>query len=144
MAEPFATTADLEAAWRSLSTEETTRAEYLLGKASRQIRNRAPRIDARLDADPPTLDIDLVKDIVCDMVRRTMEAEASAPAGPPIESYQQGVDIFQRSYKYANPTGDMYMTKAEKKDLGIGVQRAATIPMYTVPTVDDDTPWWVT
>ena len=126
--EPFADVAYLQQAWRTLTPSEQSRATYLLGKASRQIRRRAPGIDDRIGPEGD-LDGDLVRDIVCDMVRRTMEAEDTAPGTPPVETYQTSVGPFQDSYKFANPTGDMYLTKSEKRDLGIGAQRAFSVSL---------------
>ncbi|MDO5500957.1 MAG: Gp19/Gp15/Gp42 family protein [Propionibacteriaceae bacterium] len=131
MLEPFADTVTLEAAWRPLSEAETQRATYLLAKASRELRALAPTIDARIEAG--SLDPDLVADVVCAMVQRVMEsAEVQLPV-PGLETWQTSVGPFQDSFKFSSPTGNMYLTKAEKRLLGIGAQVAAMVPMYRVP-----------
>lgn len=144
MAEPFATAEDLENAWRPLSDTEKTRATYLLGKASRQLRAEASTLDVRtvLAPDGPDyLDPDLVKDVVCAMVKRVMEAEASGMnAGGPVESWQTSVGPFQDSFRYSNPTGDMYLTKAERRLLGVGGQAVFTVSM--APPVPVTPYWW--
>jgi len=143
MAEPFATVVDLEEAWRPLSADEQKRATYLLGKASRQLRAEASDLDARTvlaPEDPDYLDPALVKDVVCAMVKRVMEAEASGlSAGGPVESWQTSVGPFQDSFRYTNPTGDMYLTKAEKRLLGVGGQAVFTVSMAPPEPV---APYW--
>jgi hypothetical protein len=44
---------------------------------------------------------------------------------------QETTGPFSRSFNYSNPTGDLYLTKAERRLLGGGVQRAGSID--TVP-----------
>ena len=144
MTEPFATAEDLQDAWRPLSESEKNRAIYLLGKASRQLRAEAPTLDARTALpliDPDYLDREIVKDVACAMVKRVMEAEASGlNAGGPVESWQTSVGPFQDSFRYTNPTGDMYLTKAEKRLLGVGGQAAFTVSM--APPVPANPYWW--
>ena len=144
MADPYASVTDLEQAWRPLSDTEKTRATYLLGKASRQLRAEAPDLDARTllaPDDPDYLDRELVKDVVCAMVKRVMEAEASGlNAGGPVESWQTSVGPFQDSFRYTNPTGDMYLTKAEKRLLGVGGQTVFTVSM--APPAPTNPYWW--
>lgn len=71
----LADTDDIEAAWRSLTTEEETRATYLIGRVSRRIRRRWPDVDDRLTAG--TLAAADVVDVVVEMVLPVL-------AGPPV------------------------------------------------------------
>lgn len=64
--EPFTTPQAIESAWKTLSTVETTRAEYWISAASRKIRRRWKDIDARLTAG--SLDKDDVADVVVALV----------------------------------------------------------------------------
>jgi hypothetical protein len=82
-----------------------------------------PGIDARLD-----LSDDLRRNatrVVCAMVQRAMDAPDDAGFG--IATVQETVGPFSRSFNYSNPTGDLYLTKAERRLLGGGVQRAGSI-----------------
>lgn len=119
----FATVDDLEARWRTLSSAEKSRAVVLLDDASAMIRASAAGIDERisdgdLDAGVPLL-------VVCAMVKRAMLA-AEAPG---VKTTQETAGPFSQSFTYANPMGDLYLTAAEKKLLGVGAQVGFTVPM---------------
>lgn len=118
---PFATAADVAKGWRLLTSDETARASDLLAKASRQVRAEFPTIDARITAE--AINPDLVADVVCDMVRRVLVAPVDQQ---PVSQMQQAAGPFSVGMTYANPTGDMYLTKSDRKKLG-GAQRAASI-----------------
>lgn len=102
MSEPLAAVADLEAAWRSLTTSEQDRAEALLARASRKIRRRWPDVDARLTAG--TLDPDDVADVVLEMVQSAM----TTPLG--VQQASENAGPFGHSEQYANPMGRLYFT----------------------------------
>lgn len=131
MADAFATTEDLEARWRPLSTAEKATAAVLLGDASAMIRAECPDIDARLVAVPPAtvpeLDPTVPRMVVCAVVKRAMLASAASD-GAPVTAVQQTAGPFSQSLTMANPTGDLYLTRAEKRVLGCGAQTATTIP----------------
>jgi hypothetical protein len=137
MAEPFATVDDLEGRWRPLSTEEQDQATLLLGDASTILRSEITDIDARLAATPPTLDVELPKLIVCAMVKRAMLAGTDSDG---VASAQQTVGPFTQSSTYANPLGNLYTTKAERRLLGSTGQRAFTVDP-TPPVVASSDPW---
>lgn len=120
----FATVTDLEGWWRPLSDSEKTRAGKLLAGASARIRVEAPWIDARIVGDPPALDPIIVEQIVCDMVKRAMQSAIDQPA---MTNYQTMAGPFSQSGTFANPSGDLYLTKNEKRLLGINKQRAFMI-----------------
>lgn len=71
----LAEVSDVVAAWRPLTTDETTRATYLLGRASRKVRRRWPDVDDRIDSGD--LDADDVVDVVVELVLTVL-------AGPPV------------------------------------------------------------
>ena len=135
MAEPFATVDDLEGRWRPLTTEEQDQATLLLGDASTILRSEIPDIDARLAA--LTLDAELPKLIVCAMVKWSMLAGTESDG---IASAQQTVGPFTQSSTYANPLGNLYVTKAERRLLGSSGQRAFTIDP-TPPAVASTDSW---
>lgn len=119
----FAEVSDLEARWRPLSTEERARAAVLLEDASSMLRVELPEIDARLDAVPPTLDAGIPRMIVCKMVQRAMQSGGDGA----VSAVQQTAGPFSQSTSYANPQGDLYLTKAERKMLGLGRASAFSI-----------------
>lgn len=126
---PFATTNDLEARWRSLTPSETTQAATLLGDASTMLRSASPDVDSRLAAVPPTLDAGIPLMIVCSMVKRAMLAAGTDGVG----STYQTVGPFANQVTYSNPLGNLYLTKAELKMLGVSGARA-----FTIDTMPDD------
>jgi len=130
--DPFATTTDLEARWRPLSPDEQDRASVLLGDASAILRSEVPDIDTRITADPPTLDPDIPTMIVCAMVKRAMivgDAEG-------VSGQMQAAGPYTQQRTFSNPTGALFLSKSEKRLLGIGAQVAFTVPMYTAPCPD--------
>lgn len=136
MGTPYATAQDLSDRWRPLSPAEQTRATVLLGDAGTKIRAAAPGVDDRLasgDLDP---DVPLLVSV--EMVRRAMLAPVDQA---PMTQVQQTAGPFSRSGTFANPTGDLYLTKAERRMLGGGGQRAFTVD--TAPDLEAPRPPWV-
>ena len=119
MADPFATYVDLEARWRTLSTAEQARADVLLGDASQLIVDLRPDLASHVSA--ATLEA-----IVCAMVKRAMQGPVDLDG---VTQTQQTAGPFSQGVSFANPSGDLYLTKGEKQRLGIGVQRAFSIDL---------------
>lgn len=126
---PFATKDDLVARWRTLTPAEQTLATTLLDDASSLILDECSTANVVPDDDSAALEqrAATLKRIVCAMVKRAMidgsdepgVAEANMTAGP-----------FGFRQKFSNPTGDIYLTKAERRSLPCGQQAAFTVPMY--------------
>lgn len=119
----YATVADLEARWRTLTTEERSRAEVLLEDA-------AVRLDATCPPSEPPTEQELAarKIVSCEMVKRAMSSPGGVD-GVGVTSIQQGAGPYQETRQFSNPTGDLYLTKADKGLLRCGRQVAFTIPM---------------
>ncbi len=113
---PFATLEDLANRGRPTSEDDKTHVETLLSDASQMLIDEMPRAVAR--ANPETL-----KRIVCEMVKEAVDTGDSMPGA---ESTQFGVGPFQQSYKWANPTGALFIKKAHRRALR-GPQRAFTV-----------------
>lgn len=116
----YAEAADLQARWRSLTTEETSRATVLLGDASVWLRAWFPDLDDRLAAG--TLEADVPKMVVCAMVKRAMldsdglsSEQSQQTAGPFSVTAQRA---------FSNPDGNLYVT-ARERDLLLGIRGAA-------------------
>lgn len=126
----FATVTQLESRWRPLTSAESTRAAVLLADASAQIRVECPDIDTRITtqegASAPELDPIVPERVVCDMVKRAMLAAVDQPA---MANYQQTAGPFSQSGTFVNPTGDIYLTKNERRLLGCSKARAFTIDL---------------
>ena len=102
---PFASSADLKARWPELSDEQV--AGTLLSDASQLIRDTCPGWA---------------------MVKRAL---ISGTDNAGLSSAQETAGPYSQTMTYANPTGDLYLTRAEKQRLGQGRQRAFAISMET-------------
>lgn len=143
--EPFATADDLAARWRALTPAEEERATVLLGDASAFVRATCAGIDARIEAE--TLELAVVVAVVVGMVKRAMLA---GDLGEGIGQQQQTAGPFGTSLTFANPTGAVYLTKADRRLLGCrgsAVGRAFSIdttPVQPVADLDvDRSEWWL-
>lgn len=140
--EPFATANDLAARWRALTPAEEARATVLLGDASAFVRATCAGIDDRIEAE--TLDRGVVVAVVVGMVKRAMLA---GNLGEGVGQQQQNAGPFGTSLTFTNPTGSVYLTKADRRLLGCRpTPRASsidTIPVRPVADLDEDrAEWW--
>lgn len=126
--EDFATVAQLEKRWRPLTDAEKVRASVLLGDATQQVLIEATGIVERIEAGK--LDPSVPERVVCDMARRAMLAGVDQPA---FTNFQETAGPFSQSGTFANPTGDLYLTKTEKRLLGANRQRAFSIDLLDRP-----------
>ena len=128
----YAEVSDLEARWRPLTPDEHGRAAVLLDDA-------AVRLDAACEpSDPPTVQELAARKIVsCEMVKRAMAAASAGDSGVGVTSIQMGAGPYQQTTQFANPTGDLYLTKSDRKLLGCGSQQAFTVSMVTGMVTED-------
>lgn len=117
----YATVTQLQAGWRSLTSAESAVATELLARASRKCRADVPDLDDRI-ADG-IVEPGLAADVVCDMVRRAMAVAADLTG---VSQVSETVGPFSQSVSYQNPGGDLYLTKAERRQLS-GSRRAFSI-----------------
>ena len=64
--------------------------------------------------------------ICCAVAKRAMLA-GDDTAG--VSQHTETAGSYSESYSYSNPAGDLYLTSAEKKSLGVGCQRAFSVDM---------------
>lgn len=108
----YATVGDIEVRWRTLSATEQTKAAALISDATAIIDSLAgPAFECSEDWD------EKAKIVCCNMVIRAMSAGESDAFGVSQTSMTAGP--YSQSWSYANPGGDMYLTKLEKRMLGI-------------------------
>lgn len=107
----FATYEDVEARWRTLTAEEQARAEVLLEDASNMLIGMVT-IDISDQQQAKNL-----KQVCANMVIRSMVASASETYG--VDELHATMGPFGQTAKFANPNGDLYVTKQERKLLGI-------------------------
>lgn len=113
----YASHSDIEARWRELSATEEAQADTLCADAS-------AIIDSLVTVGNDKLE--LAKVVVCNMVIRAMSSAQSDNFGLSQGSMTAGV--YTQSWSYANPSGDMYLTKLDKQMLGITRGYIGSIP----------------
>ena len=117
----FATVADLEARWgKELTQAEEAQASVLLDDAAAIL----TALVRCIDPDDETQEANL-RQVSCNMVKRAMSSAASSAFG--IDQATATMGPFSQRVEYANPSGDLYVTKAERAVLGIGTARIGTI-----------------
>ena len=114
MADVFATVDDLKARWPEFPSGGEKHAEVLLEDATQFILDEVPNA---INASENTR-----RRVVCAVVRRAMQAGAADLAG--FEQYAETAGPFAESFRVSNPSGDFYLTKAERRALGGGSQVA--------------------
>ena len=107
----YAEVSDLEARWRPLTDDEAARASVLLEDASALIRSLG-----EVDGTDPDHAGALCA-VTCAVVQRAMSASATDAYGVTQQSMTAGP--YTQSWSYSNPTGDLYLTKSERKMLGL-------------------------
>ncbi len=108
----FATYEDVEGRWRTLTADEQVRATTLLEDAS-------TILSGMVDVDEgDAQQAAALKLVSCNMVIRSMVAGASDAFG--VEELQATMGPFSQTAQFSNPNGDLYLTKLERKLLGIG------------------------
>lgn len=114
MADVYATTGDVAARWRALSDSEETRCEALLADASDLIRTTCPGWQGAGEAT--------LRRVTCAAVIRALQSGDMAG----VTQSSQTAGPFSQSWSYSNPSGDLYLTKAEKRALGGTVRLGST------------------
>ena len=110
----FATVDDLALRWRTISEIEKKRAETLLDDASMLICAEFRKAGAKLDSDDP-IQVSACKIVACSIVKRVMLSDFEGDYSQETRT----VGPFSSTVTFANPSGDMYLTKQERRILGL-------------------------
>lgn len=106
----FATVADLEARWRTLTPEEQAMAAVLLDDAAVKL--------SKWYIENDELQASKLKIVSCDMVKRAMMAGESDMAG--VEEMSATMGPFGRTMRFSEQVGELYVKKQEMNLLGGG------------------------
>lgn len=117
----YATVSDIESRWRALSQDEKSRASVLIDDASAMLTALV------VINEGDTEQAQLLKQVCCSMVIRAMSATEADAFGVSQTSMTAGP--YTQSWNYANPSGDMYLTRLEKRLLGITSGYIGSIPV---------------
>lgn len=132
MAESFATLADLAESWRPLLTDaESVRAATLLAHASRRMRVAAKAQGRDLDTDLADARLDPldVAMVATSMVQRAMTGGSVIPG---VTQQQETVGPFSQSVTFANPMGNLYLSKDDYLQLGLRPVKGAAKRAFAV------------
>jgi len=126
----FATIDDLATLWRPLrNTDETTRAEALLGVVSNSLRVEAEKVGKDLDLmvaeNLPFANV--VKSVTVDIVARTLMTSTDQEPMTQMSESALGYS-FQGSFLV--PGGGLFIKKSELARLGLRKQRYGVIDFY--------------
>lgn len=125
----YAEVSDIELRWHELDSDEQSRAAVLIDDASAML-------DALVNVDTSDDEqLELLKMVCCNMVIRAMSASEADSYGASNMSMTAGV--YTQSWTYSNPTGDMYLTKMEKRLLGISSAYISSIRPMLAGEHDD-------
>lgn len=128
----YATVQDVQNLKRALTSEEQTRAGYLIPIISSIIRAKGQSvgkdIDAMVAADPDYANI--AKAVTCDVVIR----ELNTPGYQlPATSYSESAGSVSQSYSLPNSSGAIKLWPSDEKALGLKRQQLGAIDMRTRP-----------
>ena len=118
----FATVDDLRDRWSGVAGQgfDEDVASVLLDDA-------AVMLSSLVKVDPSDANqAEALKIVSCNMVKRAMTTMSSDAYGVTQQSIS--ADIYTQSWTYANSQGDLYLTRAEKRMLNIGVGYIGWIP----------------
>lgn len=126
---PFATLQELKDRWPDRPPGADDHATVLLEDASQFILDVCPSAE--------TVSESTRRRIVCAVVRRSMESAGSAG----VEQFSHSDGPFSQSFRPVNPHGDFYLTKAERKALGEGRQKAFGATVAPSRSAERHRPW---
>ena len=118
----YADISDLKAKYR-LTPEQEIYAEQYLTDASIMLRDL-------LSAEGKSVEMyeeDTITKIVRDVAYRALSAINS---GANVSQYTQSAIGYAETFSFSNPQGDLYLTKLEKSELGLGGAKIYSICPY--------------
>ena len=125
----FATIADITSLWRTLTSDEETRATALLAVVSDSLREEAKKVGKDLDAlvaDSPTY-ANVVKSVTVDVVARTL---LTSTENEPMTQTSESALGYSWSGSYLVPGGGLFIKNSELARLGLRKQRYGVIDFY--------------
>lgn len=125
----FATIDDLELLWRSLSDDESERAEALLETVSHVLRVEAKKVSKDIDT---MIENDksysfVVKSVTVDIVARVLMTSTNQE---PMTQFAESALGYSVSGSFLVPGGGLFIKDSELKRLGLKKQRYGVIDFY--------------
>lgn len=113
----FATFDDVQARYPAVSADDEMRVTTLLSDATAMIAGEFARVGMEIDKTDELLAANL-RAVCCSVVVRAMPAN-SADGYQPYTQRQETVGPFMTSVTLANPNGELYLTRGERRKLGL-------------------------
>lgn len=127
MADMYATADDLRELWPDMPPGSDDHAGVLLTMASAVVRAEA--------RDVSSVDPELLKLVVCEMVKTAMKAPADSSG---LSALNLSAGPFSQQASFRTDPDDLFLTKKHRRWLGMGRQRAFSIDLLkgidNVPT----------
>ena len=127
----FATIEDVRSLWRSLTQEETERANELLTTVSASLREEAKKVGKDLDV-MIAMDADLAevaRSVTVDVVARALMTSTNQE---PVSQFAEAALGYSVSGTYLVPGGGLFIKKSELARLGLRRQRIGVIDFYGI------------
>ena len=125
----YATVDDVQALWRTLTSEEQTRATKLIGIISACLREEAIKAGKDLNM-MISLDSNLAevaRSVTVDVVARTLMTSTDQE---PVTQFSQAAGGYSASGTFLVPGGGLFIKKSELARLGLRRQRYGVIDFY--------------
>lgn len=125
----FATTSDVASLWRTLTTDETTRAEALLPIVSDSLRFEAAKVGKDLDEmieENESL-ASVAKSVTVDVVARALMTSTDSE---PMTQTSESALGYSFSGTYLVPGGGLFIKKSELARLGLRRQQRRVITLW--------------
>jgi hypothetical protein len=120
----YAQATDLENRWRVLTDSEKSVVETFLNDAENMLKCLIDDYDEKVEDD--TFKAVLIA-VECAMVKRALMSNLDLIG---VSQHTMTAGSYNENVTYANPSGDMYLTKNEKKLLGISRLLVGAIKPY--------------
>ena len=117
----YATIEDLEKRWRTLTSEESTRAETLLSDVESILKLKAKSLNKDIDIMSEDSDYKQVLiSVICDIVKRILKKNVDQEA---LSQFSQSAGGYTFSGTYLVPNDNIYIMDKELKRLGLKQQK---------------------
>jgi hypothetical protein len=133
-----ATAQDVQDRWRPLTDDEWNVADKLLWSAWSLLRHKVPTLEARLDADPVEVDDELVRFVLCEMVKRVL-TNPNMLRQEALQDYSSTFQVLAGQLTVTDEELDWLAPSDESSSNAFTVRPAYQVPVAM--TAVDDTLW---
>lgn len=114
----WATFEDLAVRSADLAEGDRPRATAYLEDATALIDGELENAGITLDEEPTEAYKARLKAVCCRVCLRALSGSMDG-----VKGYSLGADVFKESWEYSNPSGDLYLTETDRRELGISTEQ---------------------